>query len=49
MQAYFKLLVERADVREPEESIDISDLPSADSLAAEVERFLRESDSGEGG
>lgn len=49
VQAYVKLLEERADERAPEESIDISDLPSADSLAAEVERFLRESDSGEGG
>ena len=49
VQAYVRLLEQRADERAPEESIDISDLPSADSLAAEVERFLRESDSGEGG
>ena len=49
VQAYVRLLEERADERAPEEQIDISDLPSADSLAAEVERFLRESDSGEGG
>lgn len=49
VQAYVRLLEERADERAPEERIDISDLPSADSLAAEVERFLRESDSGEGG
>lgn len=49
VQAYVRLLEERADERSPEEQIDISDLPSADSLAAEVERFLRESDSGEGG
>ena len=49
VQAYVRLLEERADERSPEEQIDISDIPSADSLAAEVERFLRESDSGEGG
>ena len=48
VQAYVRLLEERADERAPEEQIDISDIPSADSLAAEVERFLRESE-GEGG
>jgi proteasome assembly chaperone (PAC2) family protein len=42
VQAYVKLLEERTDERSREETIDLSDLPSGDSLAAELEHFLRE-------
>jgi proteasome assembly chaperone (PAC2) family protein len=42
VQAYVRLLEERTD-EEPSE-IDPSKLPSADALAAEVERFLKEKD-----
>ena len=45
VQAYVKLLEERADERTLEE-LDPSQLPSGDALAAELERFLR--DRGEG-
>lgn len=41
VQAYVRMLEERADEREVEESIE---LPSGDALAAELERFLRERD-----
>jgi predicted ATP-grasp superfamily ATP-dependent carboligase len=42
VQAYVRLLEERSDERSREETIDLSDLPSGDSLAAELEHFLRE-------
>ena len=42
VEGYVRLLEERADDRSAEEHIDISDLPSGDALAAELERFLRE-------
>jgi predicted ATP-grasp superfamily ATP-dependent carboligase len=41
VQAYVTMLEERADEREVEESME---LPSGESLAAELERFLRERD-----
>jgi predicted ATP-grasp superfamily ATP-dependent carboligase len=41
VQAYVKMLEERADERAVEE-IDPSQLPSGETLAAEVEKFLRE-------
>jgi proteasome assembly chaperone (PAC2) family protein len=41
VQAYVKLLEERADERAREE-IDPAQLPSGDALAAELERFLRD-------
>jgi proteasome assembly chaperone (PAC2) family protein len=41
VQAYVRLLEERADERD-EESMDPSELPSGDALAAELERYLRE-------
>jgi proteasome assembly chaperone (PAC2) family protein len=41
VQAYVKLLEERADERTREE-LDPSQLPSGDALAAELERFLRD-------
>ena len=46
VQAYVKLLEERSDERDDEESdpIDPSNLPSGDALAAELEKFLRERD-----
>ncbi|HEX2051419.1 MAG TPA: PAC2 family protein [Actinomycetota bacterium] len=47
VQAYVRLLEERADERELEE-IDPSRLPSGDALAAELERFLRERTEGDG-
>ena len=40
VQAYVKLLEERAD--DPGDDLDPDDLPSGDSLAAELERYLRE-------
>lgn len=49
VQAYVQLLEERADERddeEPVDPIDASNLPSGDALAAELEKFLRERDSG---
>lgn len=48
VEAYVHLLEQRSDERAPEEGFDVSELPSADALADEVERFLRESE-GEGG
>jgi hypothetical protein len=36
------LLEERSDERDREEAIDPGELPSGDSLAAELERFLRD-------
>ena len=42
VQAYVRLLEERADERDREEQMDPSDLPSGDALAAELERYLRE-------
>ena len=46
VQAYVRLLEERTDEREQEEvldnPIDLTDLPSGDALAAELEKFLRE-------
>ena len=45
VQAYVRMLEERADEREEEESLE---LPSGDALAAELERFLRERDGEEG-
>jgi proteasome assembly chaperone (PAC2) family protein len=44
VQAYVKLLEERADEREREEQMEPSEMPSGDALAAELERFLRERD-----
>jgi predicted ATP-grasp superfamily ATP-dependent carboligase len=41
VQSYVKLLEERADERNREEQIDLSDLPSGDTIAAELEDFLR--------
>jgi hypothetical protein len=50
VQAYVRLLEERADEREQEDvfesPIDGSNLPTGDALAAELEKFLRESDEG---
>ncbi len=46
IQGYVRLLEERADERSREESIDPSQLPSADAIAAEVERFLRDQGKG---
>jgi proteasome assembly chaperone (PAC2) family protein len=42
VQAYVRLLEERSDERERDESINPKDLPTGDALAAELERFLRE-------
>jgi hypothetical protein len=42
VQAYVKLLEERTDERAQEDMIDPSELPTGDSLAAELEHFLRE-------
>jgi proteasome assembly chaperone (PAC2) family protein len=42
VQAYVKLLEERTDEREREDMIDPSELPTGESLAAELENFLRE-------
>jgi hypothetical protein len=42
VQAYVRLLEERSDERDREEAIDPGELPSGDSLAAELERFLRD-------
>jgi proteasome assembly chaperone (PAC2) family protein len=47
VQAYVRLLEQRADERVPEE-IDPLKLPSGDALAAELENFLRERDEGSG-
>jgi predicted ATP-grasp superfamily ATP-dependent carboligase len=44
VQAYVRLLEERSD--EDEVEIDPSKLPSADALAAEVERFLKDKEDG---
>ncbi|MGI8774662.1 MAG: PAC2 family protein [Actinomycetota bacterium] len=44
VQSYVNLLEERADEREQEE-IDTGDLPTGESLAAELEEFLRGRDS----
>lgn len=41
VMAYVRMLEERADEREEEESLE---LPTGDALAAELERFLRERD-----
>lgn len=46
VQAYVRLLEERTDERDRDETLDPSGLPSGDALAAELERFLR--DRGEG-
>lgn len=42
VQAYVRLLEERADGRTMEEPISAEQLPSGDALAAELEKFLRE-------
>jgi predicted ATP-grasp superfamily ATP-dependent carboligase len=42
VQAYVRLLEERTDERTRDATIDLGDLPSGDSLAAELEHFLRE-------
>ncbi|MFN2388474.1 MAG: PAC2 family protein [Actinomycetota bacterium] len=42
VQAYVRLLEERADGRDQAEEMDPSKLPSGDAIAAEVERFLRD-------
>lgn len=42
VQAYVRLLEERADDRTMEEPISAEQLPSGDALAAELEKFLRE-------
>lgn len=42
IQSYVELLEERADERSREEQMDSSRLPTADAIAAEVERYLRE-------
>jgi predicted ATP-grasp superfamily ATP-dependent carboligase len=42
VQAYVRLLEERTDERAREELLDPSQLPTGDSLAAELEHFLRE-------
>jgi predicted ATP-grasp superfamily ATP-dependent carboligase len=42
VRAYVQLLEERSDERSREELIDPNELPSGDSLAAELEHFLRE-------
>ena len=44
VQAYVRLLEERADDRTMEEPITPEQLPSGDALAAELEKFLRERD-----
>jgi proteasome assembly chaperone (PAC2) family protein len=44
VQGYVRLLEERADER-TEDEIDVSDLPSGEALAEELERFLRENES----
>ena len=44
VQAYVRLLEERADERTMEEPISAEQLPSGDALAAELEKFLRERD-----
>lgn len=45
VQAYVTLLEERLDQQgEEEEQLDASQLPSADALAADIERYLREQD-----
>jgi predicted ATP-grasp superfamily ATP-dependent carboligase len=46
VQAYVSLLEERADERADEEQIHPSELPTADALAAEVERFLQQRENG---
>ena len=50
VRAYVRLLEERSDERAQEDvfenPIDPANLPSGDALAAELERFLRESDEG---
>jgi proteasome assembly chaperone (PAC2) family protein len=42
VQSYVTLLEERADEALREEMVDVSDLPSGDAIAEELERFLRE-------
>jgi proteasome assembly chaperone (PAC2) family protein len=42
VQAYVRLLEQRTDERAREELLDPSQLPTGDSLAAELEHFLRE-------
>lgn len=42
VQNYVALLEERADEAMREEMVDLSDLPSGDAIAEELERFLRE-------
>ena len=41
IKGYVRLLEERADERDREEQIDLTDLPSGDTIAAELEDFLR--------
>lgn len=48
VRAYVKMLEQRADERAAEEHIDPSKLPTGDALAAELERFLREGNEGDG-
>jgi proteasome assembly chaperone (PAC2) family protein len=45
VQGYVRLLEERMDERAREERMDISNLPSGDALAAELEEFLRDRES----
>jgi proteasome assembly chaperone (PAC2) family protein len=47
VQAYVALLEQRLDERLDDDSIDPAEIPTADALAAEVERFLQQRD-GEG-
>jgi hypothetical protein len=42
VRAYVQLLEERSDERSQQEPIDPNELPTGDSLAAELEHFLRE-------
>jgi proteasome assembly chaperone (PAC2) family protein len=42
VRAYVQLLEERSDERSQQEPIDPNELPTGDSLAAELENFLRE-------
>ncbi len=42
VQGYVQMLEERADEQPPEEMADLTDIPSGDSIAEELERFLRD-------
>lgn len=47
IQTYVRMLEERADERAHEEQIDPTKLPTGDSIAAELEKFLRDRTEGE--